>query len=79
MNELKFELSVLFTKTQILPYDSNEIIKEGYRIFFRKEVEDEDLSKMIGEIINDQIEMYNQFVQEIPDDYELNDRDRQGN
>lgn len=79
MNELKFELSVLFTKAQISPHDNDKIIKEGYKVFFGKEVKDEDLSKMIGEIINDQIEMYNRYVQEIPDDYELNDRDRQGN
>jgi hypothetical protein len=79
MNELKFELSVLFTKTQITPYDNDEIIKEGYGILFGKEVKDEDLSKIIGEIINDQIEMYNRYVQEIPDDFEMNDRNRQGN
>lgn len=79
MNELKFELSVLFTKTQVTPYDDNKSISNEYKKFFGKEVKDEDLIKMIGEIINDQIEMYNQFVQEIPDDYELNDRGRQSN
>ena len=71
MEELKFELSVLFSKTELSPYTKNELIKEGYIDFFGKEVNDEDLVRVIGEIINDQIEMYNRFVQEIPDDYEL--------
>lgn len=74
MNELKFELSVLFTKTQVSPYASNDLIKYEYYKLFGKEVQDEDLNKMIGIILEEQL-YFNQ-VQEIPDDYELNnDRD----
>lgn len=77
MKELKFKLSVLFTKTQLSPFSSNDLIKLEYLKLFRKEEKDEDLEKMLGEIVDDQVEMYNGFVQEIPDDYELNnDRNR---
>lgn len=75
MKELKFELSVLFTKTELSPYTENDRIKSGYLKFFGKEVRDEDLVEVLGDIINDQVEMYNKFVQEIPDDYELNTND----
>lgn len=70
MNELKFELSVLFAKTELNPYARNDLIKEGYLKFFGKEVRDEDLMEMVSEIVNDQVEMYNGYVQEIPEDYE---------
>lgn len=76
MKELKFELSILFTKTEVSPYTRNDLIKDEYFKLFGKEVKDEDLVKMLGEILDDQIEMYNNYIQEIPDDYEMNDRNR---
>lgn len=71
MNELKFELSVLFTKTKLSPYTGKDLLRDGYFKMFGKEVNDEELDKVIGDIINDQYEMYNRYIQEIPDDYEL--------
>lgn len=70
MNSLKFELSVLFTKKEDIHYLSgNDIIKEEYQKFFGKEVKDEDLAKIIEEIVQDQISFGNA---EIPEDFEIN-------
>jgi hypothetical protein len=71
MQDLKFELSVLFTKTDLSPLSNNEEIEEGYRNLFGKEVDKSELLKMIDEIINDQVEYNNGFLIEIPEDYEL--------
>lgn len=74
MNELKFELSVLITKRIITVYTNNETIKEEYTKLFRKEVTDEELNKVIGEIIDDNAEMHNNYIGEIPEDFELNNK-----
>lgn len=71
MKELKFELSVLFTKSIVTPYTRNELIVDEYKKFFGKEVDKDEVNKVVGEIIQDQFIMYNQFIQEIPEDYEL--------
>lgn len=75
MEVLHFELSVLFTKTGLNPISSNKDIKDEYRTMFRKEVKDEELNRVLGIIIEDQISYNNGFVIEVPEDYELKQRD----
>lgn len=75
MTILKFELSVLFTKSEIGPYSKNEDISREYKVLFNKDLNEEDLITTLGEIVNDQLEMYNYNVQEIPEDFEY-DRNR---
>lgn len=70
MKNLKFEISVLFTKTGLSPYSKNGDISREYKDLFNKEIIEEDLTKILGEIVNDQLEMYNYNVQEIPEDFE---------
>lgn len=70
MNNLKFELSVLFTKKERLnPLSGNKEIALEYHKMFGKEIKDEEVGKIIEEIIQDQI---NYGVVEIPEDFELN-------
>lgn len=73
MTELKFELSVLFTKNSSLsPYTDLEMIAKEYKKFFGKEVKDERLLDVLCDIINDQLEMSNYSqLQEVPEDFEL--------
>jgi hypothetical protein len=69
VDELKFELSVLFTKNEELnPLSGNDRIKSEYEKMFRKEVLEDDLARVIEEIIRDQ-ELFGHI--ETPEDFEL--------
>jgi len=75
MKELIFELSVLFTKTELTPFSDNERIIQGYNKFFGKEVDRNEIIKVIGGIIDEQIEYYGGVITDIPEDFELKRND----
>ncbi len=73
MNELKFKLSVVFTKTDLSPLSPNNLIIDKIKEIFGEEVLDEEVNVEIGEIIDDQVRYNNGFIVEIPEDFNLND------
>lgn len=68
MKDLKFELTVLFLKFNLNVYEHTDLIKQEYQLFYGKEVTNEALNNVIGDMMND---ISNNII-EIPDDYELN-------
>ncbi len=73
MQDLKFELSVVFTKTGLTPLSDNNTIKQEYLRIFHKELTEENLCEMLGIIIEDQYKWGE--VIEIPEDFELKKHD----
>lgn len=72
MDELKFEISVIFVKFGLDVYTPNELIKKEYESYFRKEVSDEEVNRIVGNFIDDSIKSLNGFIVEIPEDFEMN-------
>lgn len=73
MNELKFLLSVLFTKGRFSIYTQNSKLIRALKLYFRKEVTEQELNIELGNIIEDQMNYNNNFIVEIEEDFELND------
>lgn len=71
MNELKFQLSVIFAKTELTPLSDIEEIADEISKQFKEEVTEADLRNEIDTIIKEQIEYDN--IVEIPEDFEIND------
>lgn len=67
MKKVELELTVLFTKKNLNFKVSNEIIKKEYLEMFGKEVSDVELNEFQNKIVEDQ----DDFLVEIPEDYEL--------
>lgn len=73
MNVLKFQLSVIFAKTNLNPLSSNELIIDSIREIFKEEVKEEELNIELSNIISENMNSNNNFIIEFPEDYTLND------